>query len=410
MTFVHGDHLGSTNVTTNTNGVVQEVLEYAPFGEIKRHDASSSNTSLAKQQFTGKKLDDETGLYYYGARYYDPLLGKFITPDTIVQAPSNPQTLNRYAYCNNNPINNVDPSGHSWKKWLSKAVAFIAAAVTFVATIGNPGAAAAVFMAFNITDTVVGGIQSLASGANPGMVFGSMGLSIGLNMLVPDFASSKLLFQVGVNAVRGAAISVATTAAMTGGRGNLGESAAWGGGAGGLSGFLSSEQFTNMEWGDGFRSDSTVRAENATVAKLDAMRTNQMDNLTPEGHSVLTIRARELGHKNSAIDKMWNKYAVGKKHYFGETDMGSFTELDTYRGAGGQRNTFLNGSIFDMSRDTQSALGTNDALISTTMVHGSVMTRAARVWQMRQEGGKYSIGLCDCRGYQNYLRRRGTVY
>ncbi len=50
----------------------------------------------------------------HGARYYDPVLGRFITPDTIVQAPYDPQSLNRYAYCRNNPVKYVDPTGHSW--------------------------------------------------------------------------------------------------------------------------------------------------------------------------------------------------------------------------------------------------------------------------------------------------------
>ncbi len=55
-----------------------------------------------------------------GGRYYDPKLGRFITADDIVQDPDNPQTLNRYAYCGNNPINNIDPDGHSWFSKLFK--------------------------------------------------------------------------------------------------------------------------------------------------------------------------------------------------------------------------------------------------------------------------------------------------
>ncbi|MBK8127145.1 MAG: RHS repeat-associated core domain-containing protein [Elusimicrobia bacterium] len=65
-------------------------------------------------RFTGQRQDDGTGLYYFNARYYDPALGRFITPDTMVQAPYDPQTLNRYTYCRNNPVNLVDPSGNSF--------------------------------------------------------------------------------------------------------------------------------------------------------------------------------------------------------------------------------------------------------------------------------------------------------
>jgi RHS repeat-associated protein len=61
--------------------------------------------------FTGQRLDD-TGLYYYNARYYDATIGRFISADTIVSNPMNPQTLNRYSYCLNNPLKYVDPSGH----------------------------------------------------------------------------------------------------------------------------------------------------------------------------------------------------------------------------------------------------------------------------------------------------------
>jgi uncharacterized protein RhaS with RHS repeats len=49
---------------------------------------------------------------YYGARYYDPAVGRFISADTLVPNPANPQTLNRYSYVNNNPILYTDPTGH----------------------------------------------------------------------------------------------------------------------------------------------------------------------------------------------------------------------------------------------------------------------------------------------------------
>jgi RHS repeat-associated protein len=64
------------------------------------------------RKFTGQRLD-QTGLYYYGARYYDANIGRFISPDSIVPDPSNPQSLNRYSYCLNNPLRFIDPSGHS---------------------------------------------------------------------------------------------------------------------------------------------------------------------------------------------------------------------------------------------------------------------------------------------------------
>jgi len=80
-----------------------------PFGSVRSH--SGANTSDYK--YTDQELDAENGLYNYNARLYDPFIGRFISPDTIVPEPFNPQSLNRYSYCLNNPLIYVDPSGHA---------------------------------------------------------------------------------------------------------------------------------------------------------------------------------------------------------------------------------------------------------------------------------------------------------
>ncbi|MBN2543353.1 RHS repeat-associated core domain-containing protein [bacterium] len=64
-------------------------------------------------KFTGQRLD-ETGLYYYNARYYDATIGRFISPDTIVPDPTNPQAYNKYGYCVNNPLSAIDPNGKDY--------------------------------------------------------------------------------------------------------------------------------------------------------------------------------------------------------------------------------------------------------------------------------------------------------
>ena len=115
--FYHQDHLGGTNVLTDVEGEVKELIEYKPYGSFNRHEKYGEEEVVAWFYFTGKKLDDETGLYYYGARYYDPLIGRFIQADTVVPGYTNPQALNRYSYCGNNPVNFTDPDGHGfWKK------------------------------------------------------------------------------------------------------------------------------------------------------------------------------------------------------------------------------------------------------------------------------------------------------
>jgi RHS repeat-associated protein len=83
-------------------------LRYKAFGETRY----TWGTTPTAYKFTGQRLDDATGLYYYGARYYDPALGRFVQADTIVPEPGNPQALNRYSYVLNNPLRYHDPSGH----------------------------------------------------------------------------------------------------------------------------------------------------------------------------------------------------------------------------------------------------------------------------------------------------------
>jgi RHS repeat-associated protein len=122
LSYILQDHLGSTSVTADSSGAVASTIAYLPFGSTR----SSTGTSPTDKLFTGQRLDS-TGLYYYGARYYDPQIGRFISPDTVVQDYSNPQALNRYSYCVNNPLKYIDPTGHFWDycvDWASVAFDF----------------------------------------------------------------------------------------------------------------------------------------------------------------------------------------------------------------------------------------------------------------------------------------------
>jgi RHS repeat-associated protein len=108
--YYHSDHLGSSSAVTDAAGNRVQNLAYFPFGETREQ----SGTVDVHHKYTGQELDDSTDLYFYGARYYDAGVGKFITPDTVVQAPYDPHTLNRYSYVRNNPLKYTDPSGHSF--------------------------------------------------------------------------------------------------------------------------------------------------------------------------------------------------------------------------------------------------------------------------------------------------------
>ncbi len=116
LSYIQQDSLSSTSVTSDTSGAATSTIRYYPYGEC----LESQGSIVTDKRFTGQRLDS-TGLYYYGARYYDPTIGRFISADTIVPNPNDPQSLNRYSYCLNNPLRYIDPSGHdSTDYWMRR--------------------------------------------------------------------------------------------------------------------------------------------------------------------------------------------------------------------------------------------------------------------------------------------------
>jgi len=107
--YHHSDHLTGSHIETDENGDVIQSLDYYPFGETRTDTQSDVYDNNYK--FTGQELDDESGLYYYGARYYDPAIGKFISQDPWEGNINEPQTLNKYSYVINNPLKYIDPTG-----------------------------------------------------------------------------------------------------------------------------------------------------------------------------------------------------------------------------------------------------------------------------------------------------------
>jgi len=109
--YFHQDHLGSATRVTDESGQLVEQAEFMPFGEMRA--GSSSPPFASNYKYTDQELDVGTGLYNYDARMYDPIIGRFISPDSVVPDPANSQGLNRYSYTLNNPLRYVDPTGNS---------------------------------------------------------------------------------------------------------------------------------------------------------------------------------------------------------------------------------------------------------------------------------------------------------
>ncbi len=119
--YYHSDHLGSASYITNLDGEVVQHVEYVPLGEvfIEEHN----NTWNTPYLFNGKELDEETGLYYYGARYYNPRTSLWLSVDPLMEDYVG---LSVYGYCGGNPIVYRDENG----EWINFVVGAVVGAAT----------------------------------------------------------------------------------------------------------------------------------------------------------------------------------------------------------------------------------------------------------------------------------------
>jgi len=194
--YYHTNHLGSSSVITDDKGNTKETIDYHPFGTYRVRQDLDASFPDANYTFTGQEDDDETGLYNYNARLYDPELGRFISADSLVPEPGNLQAFNRYSYCVNNPLVYVDPSGHwslgdffddigdFFRDYGPDILAGAVGAAVFVLTGGTATLGLATFcasiyggMASGATSAALngGGIEGILQGAVMGGAMGALG-------------------------------------------------------------------------------------------------------------------------------------------------------------------------------------------------------------------------------------------
>ncbi len=177
--YYHPDHLGSASIVTDQAGTIQEKIEYFPFGSLRERSDYSSSFPAVNYTFTDQESDDEVGLYNFKARLYDPVLGRFLSADSVIPNPGDLQSYNRYSYCQNNPLIYVDPSGHfSFGSFFKSLVTGIVAGAAFAAAIiveaGTWGTATPLATAL----AGAGWAELAAAGAIAGAVGGGLGAGL----------------------------------------------------------------------------------------------------------------------------------------------------------------------------------------------------------------------------------------
>ena len=224
------DHLGSTNVMIDADGELVERTLYYPFG-------SHREGGEEKYSFTGKEFDSEIGLYYYGARYYNPETFVFTQADTIIPDVYYPQALNRYSYCYNNPLKYTDPDGHE-PITLTTAALIIGACVVVGAVAGAGWSAYSQYQEtgdlsqINLRDVgksaAVGGIAGGAAGVVGVVAVAGIGVSVvGTAVCTADAVAIGLIDAgaVALTAFTAGIFERGATEAVKNGTGNVMEKA-----------------------------------------------------------------------------------------------------------------------------------------------------------------------------------------
>lgn len=107
VTYVYTDPQGTPLAEADTNGNITATFDYRPFG------AQALGSPKNGPGYTGHLNDQDSGLVYMQARYYDPQINRFLSIDPDAIASGDPETFNRYSYADNNPVTNIDPTGRS---------------------------------------------------------------------------------------------------------------------------------------------------------------------------------------------------------------------------------------------------------------------------------------------------------
>ena len=216
------DVQGNIIALLDSNGRIVVKYAYDAWGYHTVYDSNGNiNTdenfigNINPFRYRSYYYDTETKLYFLKTRYYDPEVGRFISPDSIEYLdPETINGLNLYAYCNNNPVSNVDPNGNKWWHWVLGFVAVVALAAVVVASAVITGGTSLVAIGIGFTIGSAAGVvtQGISNVINGNNFFQNINIAI---ILISGLAGAA--FATGLGGLAGAlgigvASSVATSA------------------------------------------------------------------------------------------------------------------------------------------------------------------------------------------------------
>jgi len=161
------DHLGSVVAEVDQSGALKQSATFGAWGD--RTQVVQADPRAEDRGFTGHEHLVEVGLIHMNGRVYDPLTGRFLAADPLIQDPYDAQSYNRYSYVRNNPLSFTDPSGYSWWTKYRKPIIAIAAAVII-----SPLVAAEVMWALAPTSANAAAIGELAGAVAGGFAAGGI--------------------------------------------------------------------------------------------------------------------------------------------------------------------------------------------------------------------------------------------